>query len=48
MLYVPIIDDNAGMINDPVLLKLAKIDFGFPLQTQMFCYGPKGWQLASA
>ena len=25
--YVPIIDDNAGMINDPVLLKLAKNRF---------------------
>ena len=43
--YIPIIDENAGMINDPVLLKLDDDMFGSQLLTPIFCYGQKAWPL---
>ena len=39
--YIPIIDDTAGMINDPVLLKLDDDMFGFLLQILIFYFGQK-------
>ena len=39
--YIPIIDENAGMTNDPVLLKLDDDMFWILLLTLIFCCGQK-------
>ena len=39
--YVPVIDDNAGMINDPVLL-IVNTKFGFPLHNSDLLLWVKG------
>ena len=39
--YIPMTNENGGMINDPVLLKLDDDMFWISLETQIFYYGLK-------
>jgi len=46
-LYAPLIDDKAGLINDPVILKRAEDGTGYQLPIPMCCCGSRdshwGW-----
>jgi aminomethyltransferase len=43
--YVILVNQNGGVLNDPILLKVVKINIGFHLRIVTFFFGLKGWQL---
>ena len=44
-LYAPIIDENAGMLNDPIILKLAEDHFWLSIADADICFGRRVWHL---
>ena len=47
-LYIPLIDDTAGMLNDPVLQKLDNDRFWLSIADSIYYYGQKDWHMACA
>ena len=45
--YIPIVDETGGMINDPVMLKLAEDRSGFQLLIAMYFFMLWDWRLGA-
>ena len=40
--YALITDEDGGIINDPIILRLGRVIFGYRLQTATYSFGPVG------